>query len=492
MRELLPRLAERKLAGLILKPRFMDEVPQELIRQADELGFPLILVPNETPFSSLLNAILTEIVHHQTALLRRSEEIHRKLIDLVLRGEGLEAVARTLTALLNLPALITDDQFHILADGAGAAGGEDDFTAFIRKLQTEGLYPAGGEPIRRSILSESQLSSVLIYPVRVGAEVTGYICVWERDGDLKEWDRLCVEQGALVTALELQKQEAVRETERRFYNEFLRDLLSGRVASREEAFARASVYGWDLTRPRVLCLFHLDSLDGHEISLDVRRRCQKRIERAMYYALEESHSTHLLSHLGNTSVLLMVPRWHDAARAKEEALHVAHRVLEEMKHASEAQCFAVHVGISRLHEDVLHLSTAYRQAREALAIGMQLTEKQSVTHFDDLGSFRIIFRISDLDELERYCQEHIGALMEYDAQHGTDLLSTLRAVIAADGNLNRASELLSVHYNTLRYRIRRIEEIQGIKVDSWSMLAAVDVALKGLRVLKARKAGSLG
>lgn len=489
IRDLIPTLARRELAGLILKPRFMDEVPAEMIRQADELDFPLISIPEERPFASILNAILTEILQHQTAALRRSDEVHRQLTDLVLQGEGLDAVARTLAGLLQLPVLVTDDQFHTLASGGLAVGADDDFGAFVRKLQVEGLYPTGGEPIRRSIFSEARLSSVFIHPVRVGEEVTGYICVWERDGELQERDVLCVEQGALVTALELQKQQAVQETERRFSNDFLRDLLAGRLGSREEALARGSVYGWDLTRPRVLCLFYLVGTDEREISIDVRLRGQRKIERAIYYATEDQRSAHLLSHMGNTSILLLAPRRPGAVHAKEEALVLARRVLEEMEPEGETQGYTVHVGISRLHEDVLEWSTAHRQAREALHIGMQLTPRSSVTHFDDLGSYRLIFRVSDLDELERYCSEQVGALIDYDAKHGTDLLNTLNAIIAADGNLHRAAERLSVHYNTLRYRIRRIEEIQGTRVDSWRNLSAIDLALKGYQVLQARRPG---
>jgi len=489
VRNLIPTLAEQHLAGLILKPRFMDEVPEEMIRQADALDFPLVSIPEDRPFAGILNAILTEVLEYKTAMLRHSDEVHRQLTDLVLQGKGLDAVAETLAALLRLPVLITDGQFRILADSGLVTAADGDFRAFIRTMQLEGLYPSGGEPVRRSILSEGRLSSVFIQPVRMGEEVIGHLCVWERDGELHERDALCVEQGALVTALELRRQQAVQETERRFYNEFLCDLLTGRLGSREEALARGSVYGWDLKRPRVLCLFRLQETGAQRTALDIHFRGQKKIERAIYYALEETRSAHLISHMGHGSILLLAPRHTGAEQAKEEALALAHRVVEELACDGESRGYTVHAGVSRLQHDVLAWSTAYHQAQEALSIGAQLAARVSVTHYDDLGSYRLLFRISDLDELERFCGERIGALIEYDAKNGTDLVTTLTAIIEADGNLHRAAARLSVHYNTLRYRVRRIEEIQGLKVDSWHQLSAADLALKAYRVLQARRSG---
>jgi purine catabolism regulator len=113
-----------------------------------------------------------------------------------------------------------------------------------------------------------------------------------------------------------------------------------------------------------------------------------------------------------------------------------------------------------------------------------------VTHYDDLGLYRLIARVSDVAELERFCAERLGGLLEYDAHHGSELLATLRAVIEADGNLQKAAEILCVHYNTLRYRIQRIQEIQGCRVDSWRQMAEVDAALKAYQVLKVWKASA--
>jgi DNA-binding PucR family transcriptional regulator len=53
----------------------------------------------------------------------------------------------------------------------------------------------------------------------------------------------------------------------------------------------------------------------------------------------------------------------------------------------------------------------------------------------------------------------VRRLVEHDAEHGTAYAATLLAFLDAFGEAARAAQVLSVHENTLRYRIRRLEEL---------------------------------
>src|SRR5690606_35377768 len=62
-------LDERGLAALAIKlGRYVDELPPEMVEQADRLGFPLILLPNDVGFDDILNQVLTDILNRQAAV----------------------------------------------------------------------------------------------------------------------------------------------------------------------------------------------------------------------------------------------------------------------------------------------------------------------------------------------------------------------------------------------------------------------------------------
>jgi DNA-binding PucR family transcriptional regulator len=59
----------------------------------------------------------------------------------------------------------------------------------------------------------------------------------------------------------------------------------------------------------------------------------------------------------------------------------------------------------------------------------------------------------------------VARLSAYDAEHGTNLVQTLRAWLDAFGDVAAASAAMFVHANTFRYRLRRLAEVSGIDLN---------------------------
>ncbi|HWI60839.1 MAG TPA: PucR family transcriptional regulator ligand-binding domain-containing protein [Symbiobacteriaceae bacterium] len=489
LNRLVPLLAERGLAGLAVKPqRYIDEIPAIMIEQADAHDFPLLRLPSDASFTRLLNPIMSEVLHRQAALLQRSDYVHRSLTELVLQGAGMEELVRTVAELLALPVAVADNGFHILAYSEGPPQTRDPFTNFLAQMQEEGLYPGAGLPVQRSLWVEGRLSMVLLHPVQVGNEVYGYVCVWERGGEFSARDVACVEQAGIVTALAFQKQRAIRDISLRFRDDFIRDLLAGRVTTREEAQARASLFGFDLTVPRVLLLVRQDHDQEGELPVEGRVEFQRWVEQMLRFGARAAAEPCVIAHLGSMSVVLLTPRQPEAGAAKQEALELARHLAEAATADRHGSCFLLHIGIGQFHPDYMSWPAAYREAREALEIGGHAAA-ETVSHYDDLGVFRLLARVQETAELERFANDVLGELLEYDEKHASNLVETLTGFIRADGNLQQAAANLFVHYNTLRYRLQRISEIQGLRFDSVRDMAQADVALKAYRVLQSRRAG---
>ena len=85
-----------------------------------------------------------------------------------------------------------------------------------------------------------------------------------------------------------------------------------------------------------------------------------------------------------------------------------------------------------------------------------------VVVFDDLGVYRLLAGLEDTDEVERFVQRWIGALLAYDAQRGGDLVRTLSSYLERGGSYEATSAALIVHRNTLKYRLQRIRQITGL------------------------------
>ncbi|NLL88158.1 MAG: PucR family transcriptional regulator [Firmicutes bacterium] len=86
-----------------------------------------------------------------------------------------------------------------------------------------------------------------------------------------------------------------------------------------------------------------------------------------------------------------------------------------------------------------------------------------------------------------YAHELLGDLVENDRNKKTDFIQTLKIFLRHNCNLKKAAEELFIHYNTLRYRIAKIEEITGLNLDCAEQRFCLQVAL---RLLKMEAAGN--
>ena len=79
----------------------------------------------------------------------------------------------------------------------------------------------------------------------------------------------------------------------------------------------------------------------------------------------------------------------------------------------------------------------------------------------DLGSFQLLLSLQDHDALGLFCDSLLGPIEAGEGQYGGELMRSLEAFIECNGQWERAAQQLFCHRHTLRYRIRRIEELTG-------------------------------
>jgi PucR family transcriptional regulator, purine catabolism regulatory protein len=139
-------------------------------------------------------------------------------------------------------------------------------------------------------------------------------------------------------------------------------------------------------------------------------------------------------------------------------------------------------GVSRVIDDPARLPAAYEQARRAVHVGRQMNGSGSVAHFDALRSFRLISLIEDQDELRGFVKETLGELAAEDDPEMADLRNTLKVLLDTNLNVAEAARILHFHYNTLRYRIGKLERMVGTFTTDPELRLDLALALKVLQM----------
>ena len=86
--------------------------------------------------------------------------------------------------------------------------------------------------------------------------------------------------------------------------------------------------------------------------------------------------------------------------------------------------------------------------------------------YRDLGSFQLLLSLQDDDALRLFCDSILAPIEESEGAYGGELMRSLEAFIECNGQWERAAKSLFCHRHTLRYRIRRVEELTGRSLDS--------------------------
>jgi len=118
------------------------------------------------------------------------------------------------------------------------------------------------------------------------------------------------------------------------------------------------------------------------------------------------------------------------------------------------------MGVSRPATDVAELARAYEQAHTAVRIGRRLGGPGARATFDSLGAYRLLALIPDSGELRGYVTDVLGDLVR-DTPEAADLRHTLEVLLDTNCNVAETARRLHFHYNTLRYRIEKLERLVG-------------------------------
>jgi purine catabolism regulator len=108
------------------------------------------------------------------------------------------------------------------------------------------------------------------------------------------------------------------------------------------------------------------------------------------------------------------------------------------------------------------LRRSFHEARCALqATSLGNGDAPEVASHEDLGAFTLLLSIQDDDALRAYADSLLAPIEDGEGEYGSELLRSLDAFIEQNGQWERAARELYCHRHTLRYRIRRVEELTG-------------------------------
>lgn len=410
----------------------VEEVPDELVQSCRGWELTLFRVPPDIAFIQ----ITEEFVEAQHRLRERPllESLDRssRFVHTLQVGGGLDGLLRVLWRLLPRGAAIVQRRRGVIAAVHEPAGLAEVAQAVDAALGERTTSP--------------ELSGLCAYAIPIASSDVALV-VQGGDG-LSVPEQAIVDQALAFIAIELQRQRAVAESERRFVGELF-DLLAAGESQLPAVSARLGSLGLDPERG--LCAV---ACTGGE---------PEAAREAVAVHLAASGRPGAAAVKGGDVVAIV------GAEPDEDL-----RAIAQDLHGVLGPDFFVGVGgialeVSGLGRSVLEASHACRFAQRRRDAGF-------ATH-DALASHALLIGLQDERLLETFRQTLIQPLEEHDMRRHTDLVKTLEMFLGSGGRYQHTAEALHLHVNSLRLRLGRIEQLTGRdlasmddRVDLWIAL----------------------
>ena len=353
--------------------------------------------------------------------------------DRPVEGEALALLLARLAEDVGAPALLQDDQFRILA---AARGGEraalDPAHCHVTRQVTKRASSLRG-PTR---LDVGYRPPRLVVPVVVAGERLGFVTVEHPDPDDAELRKVVEDAGldiGLEMAVELRVQAILGHDEDDFFN----DLLEERAPQR--LVRRGFKLGYDLRLEHTPLAVASETAADH-LEAIVRTATRERADGTPPFAIVGRD---------DDAVLAFLP-----TEEAGFAFTLARSILDQARLAG----LTAAAGTGPACHDLTQFRRSAEKAKWAARVRLVTGNTDLVSSFDDLGVAALLFQVDDHTDLEQFVQRWIGPLVAYDTGHGTHLTETLRTLLETR-SLRATAESLFVHKSTLKYRIKRINEL---------------------------------
>lgn len=361
---------------------------------------------------------------HDAAALEREGDAHDRLVQVTLDGGGVAEVAVALEELLGGSVVILDRDDQVIAQSAVDPVDpltEEDWAAVsaCRKSHTASAHRSGH-----------------VAPMMAGSQYLG--AVHHRtppESDREEFaahELRTVERAAVVCTLLLLFQQSLADAESRLHDELLDDLLRAPIHDSAELKSRLHRAGMVGEAYCVLTATPKDAVPRGHLSAAARAAA--------------SQSGALATLFGHEVVLLV---------ASDDASSSVDLLAKSLEDHLGQEVFAAS---SDPFDALDEAPEALQQAQRCLSAMKALGSTGGMSS-RELGFLGLL--LGDPKQAGRFVHDTLGAVLDYDARRGTDLVETLEVYFATGRSVGQAATALTVHPNTVTQRLGRVRELLG-------------------------------
>jgi sugar diacid utilization regulator len=435
----------------------------------------------------------------ENAALRELVTVYRYLSGLALQDADLAGVVQLISDRMTATVAVVTQLMDVLTAAAPGVSAEKAAAAVREHV----VHPRLGQVLRASRLSQRALRlpnvggtpAIIVAPILVGDEVPSYLITIDPADNIfgEDMSLLVTEHAATICGVILGRERVVAAAARRVRDDLVEGLLLGRGRDQSDTSRWAAHLGYDPARDHNVMAIAFDLPGAAANAANATNTANAPSPSAGDAAAQRQRIWESIEHFVATrapdaivsaresEVVIVAAAPDEPGPAAMDARRLAHACLARL--AELFPSAKVVIGIGGTCRDPREVARSYAQAQRTTQTLRRLGRAGTVSAFGDLGILRLLLQVPDLAELRSFAADVLGKLSMHEQEHKSEYLTTLACYFRENNSPQRASRILHVHPNTVAYRVKRIEEITGLRLDNYTDRLIAQVALEILDAL---------
>ena len=411
--------------------------------------------------------LVNEKLQKQNDVIRQSAEITSAVIQVLLDGEGLAAIARIVAGHAGAQAAFLGADLRPMPASPPAPWLAEHLPAIEQAVALNGAQRSNSTttlPLAAAWLS--------LRPVVAGRDQVGWICALShaQPDHLLE---ITIGQAAMATALTYLEQRAATRARADTASAVMWDLLEGSAHARQAAASRARELKIDLSGPLRVVHLTVEGADGIDNSPSAVAGAAERRLRLIQDVFERGLGKWGVHRLMATRGSLLVAA---VAAGDNERIKTMLKSIEDdiVREASGSRMFW---GVSARCNSAAQLHSAHLEAASATQLVRRIGFGRNVAIHEELGVIGLLLKVRSDGELGKFVTDTLSKVIAHDAKHHGVLTKTVRAYFESNCAQQATARKLYVHEKTVRYRLTRFEALTGLDLSRHEDRMLVDLAL---------------
>ena len=449
-------LKARKASALGIKQgRYIENIPDSALALSDDLGLPLLLIPQKFPYADIINPILSELVNQQTNRLIQANLIHTKFTELAVSDASIPDILSAFMSIVGVPTAFFDFE-------TAQIWYSDSESNLAQHLKTERIL--SHRDIDRArydlhlIANQNRRFGVLVFEKgvleREMEEDGGTALIRERDPGFK----IALENAATNIILREQTIISNRQVAERYKGLLIQDILIHNIKSETEIHNRAEIFGWDFHDGGIVLEVDINNIKQRfkrNFSNNTSKMLEEMSTEIFDISIREILRFYPNAHyvkLSDIIIFVLSIRPKERKQMEKQIAEAFSRIQKSIENIP----FTISFGIGRYYENIEQIYLSYQEAREVIRLSYMFSWFNRILYYEKMDLFRIFLPILDNQEALEACRNCLQTLLDYDRKNGKNMLETLQVVSECDWNLKLAAERMFLHPNSVKYRMEQI------------------------------------